>query len=302
MNIKIHPAFYLYILFIGLIDGIESSIGLLFTLVIHEAGHLFVGHLCGEAYEQMVITPLGGMITYKSGSASCKGVRGMAVAAAGPLGNLAAAYAAVHAPVLAALVPRDDAQRFVMMNLSMALINAVPVLPLDGGRMVFSAGYYLFPLSRLIAALTYLGRLWGGICIALSLYAAMQWGKLNITLLACGVYIILCAGQQRTTICAGNLHTVIQERLADCSEAAACQLICVKPSARLSSMIPYLGKSGRVLCILEEEDSHRFIGERFVLALLLTSPFLTFEQAFPGMKGKECDQDTDPVGKRKNCC
>lgn len=279
MRIKVHPAFLMYLALIGLIDGIAASIGLLFTLLLHEAGHLVAGYFCGEAYAQIELTPLGGVITYRPGSASCKGVKGVLIAVAGPLCNGVAVYVLCYTPMLH-LLPRTQIEKLLMMNLSMLLINMLPALPLDGGRAIFSVGYYLFPIEALIRLLAAFGCACGGLCFLAAVYGLMQWRKLNITLLACALYMIISAQRQRESIYASTLHTVIQERLSGYGKAAKASVICVNGQMKLSSVIPILCRDRRCVLMLEREGRMQVIPERSFLAQLLTNPTMTFDDAF----------------------
>lgn len=281
MKIRVHPAFVMYLALIGLIDGFAASISLLLTLLLHEAGHLTVGHFCGETYDRIELTPLGGMISYRPGSTSCKGIKGVFVACAGPLCNGAAVYLLCCAPAVR-LFPREQIQTLMMMNLSMMLINMLPALPLDGGRTIFSILYYLLPVTVLAKLLTALGCICGSLCAMAALYGLTQWGRINITLLACGLYMIICAQQQRESIYASTLHTAIQERLSSYKEVEKASVICVNGQAQLSSVIPILCREDSCVFMIEHDGKMKLLSEKSLLIQLLTAPRQTFDDAFPG--------------------
>lgn len=280
MKIRVHPVFPMYLALIGLIDGISASISLLLTLLVHEGGHLLVGHFCGELYERIELTPLGGMIAYQPGSASCKGIKGILVACAGPFCNGAAVYLLCHIPA-ACLLPKPQIKTLLMMNLSMLLINILPALPLDGGRAIFSVFYYLFPVSVLTKLLAALGGICGGLCIVAAIYGLVQWRRINITLLACGLYMMACAQQQRESIYASTLHTAIQERLSGYEYAVKASVICVNGQATLSSVIPVLCREDSCIFLIERDGEMKILSERSLLLQLIAKPSMTFNDAFP---------------------
>ena len=64
MKFRVHPSLIVYLVLIGLVDGLSNILCILVTLIVHEAGHLFVGKFFKEEYELLEITPLGGMLSY----------------------------------------------------------------------------------------------------------------------------------------------------------------------------------------------------------------------------------------------
>ncbi|MFR5788681.1 MAG: hypothetical protein ACLUHE_17375 [Christensenellales bacterium] len=63
--------------------------GAFLALLIHELAHLLAGYWLGEKAESVEFTPFGGVIRYPFGVSAMKGLRGLAVAGAGPLANYA---------------------------------------------------------------------------------------------------------------------------------------------------------------------------------------------------------------------
>lgn len=280
MSIRVHRSFILYLSLIGLIDGVSCAVLLLVALFIHESGHVIAGRILGESYALIEITPLGGMISYKAGHSSFKGIRGVCIAAAGPLCSLSAVYILCNTP-MHSLFSQETFRSFLCMNLSMFLFNIMPVLPLDGGRIVFCIGYYLFPIAGLIDVLTALGRIAGALCMILSLYGLLSMGKLNLTLLAAGGYMMFCAAKQREVLFASSLHTAIQERLTSSNTPHAVQLVSLDRQELLSSVIPSVCRSAYCVFAIESGNELRLISEQRVLEKLLASPSATFAEAFP---------------------
>jgi len=278
VKIRIQPAFFVYLSLVGIIDGLSYVLCLLLTLFIHESGHLIAGRVFKETYSLLEITPLGGMLSYKPGCPSRKGLKGVFIAAAGPLFNIVTVYLFVLTP-LKRLMPQTTGQAFLYMNACMFLFNILPALPLDGGRIVFCLGYYLFPIAQLGNLLTALGRVTGASGILISIYGFIHIGKLNLSLLAASLYIVLYAEKQKETLYASTLHTVIQERLFAPS-IQKMQLIRVNASDPLTGIIPCLCKTDGCVFMLEYGDQAQLLSERQVFQKLLDQPALTFSEAF----------------------
>lgn len=152
------------------------------ALLIHEAAHLAVGHSMGERIESIELTPFGGIIHYSSGASPHKGVKGVAVAAAGPLANYAL-IGLMSFPEMQLFLPYYFIRQAILMNAGMMFLNLLPVLPLDGGRIVFYIGYYVLPVGVLTSILSFGGMTVGIIMTGLSLYGTIEFGKINLSLL-----------------------------------------------------------------------------------------------------------------------
>ena len=183
-NLKVHPSFFCYVALLILIDGWTTACGFLSALILHEAAHLFVGWIFHESYDRIELTPFGGVITYQAGKSVCKGVRGVLIGTAGPCANYLMLLFLAHLTPSGALL-----HAAACANAAMLLINVLPVLPLDGGRVLFSVGYYLFPVVRLTAFLGGLGVVTGGVLMILAIYGLASVGTLNVSLLFAGWYI-----------------------------------------------------------------------------------------------------------------
>ncbi len=130
---------------------------LLASLLLHEAAHVLAARRCGGRADQILIWPLGGLVP---ASAPNDARAELLVAVAGPLVNLLAAAATLPAllilkkwpfwellnPLAAPYLrePIESAWSYLpqclalvfWLNWSLFLVNLLPALPLDGGRMV----------------------------------------------------------------------------------------------------------------------------------------------------------------------
>ena len=189
MKLKIQPLCVLYFLSIAVFSSIWTCVGAFFALLIHELAHLLAGYWLGEKAESVEFTPFGGVIRYPFGVSAMKGLRGLAIAGAGPLANYAMLW--LLSMPWAERLPQPFLQQTLFMHAGMLFLNLLPVLPLDGGRMIFCMGYYVFPIAALAKALSLGGMVVGATLIAFGLYGAILWEKLNLSLLLVGGYLIV---------------------------------------------------------------------------------------------------------------
>ena len=100
------------------------------ALVLHESAHVLTAHRLGFAVEELHLLPFGAAmrLRHPAGDAGSS-----LIALAGPLCNLVAAGACAAARML---FSSEHVKLFLWMNLGMGTLNLLPILPLDGGRLL----------------------------------------------------------------------------------------------------------------------------------------------------------------------
>ena len=279
MRIRIHPAFALYLLSMAVFSSWRMALCAMGALLVHEAGHYAAARLLGERIAQVELTPFGGVMTYAPGKSPSKGIRGVFVAAAGPLGN-ALALLAASSPSVQRALGHDGMQAFIMANLAMLSLNLMPVLPLDGGNIVFSIGYYLFPAGSLIALLTTCGMVTGLGLALLALYGLILLGTLNCSLLMIGGYLMLCARRSRAEMLAQNLYAVVQERQENPEGIRSMRLYRVPQDIRVQALLEPMERATCAAFVFEDAQGIHVVGEKDVCRFLLDAPSLTLAQAW----------------------
>lgn len=279
MRIRIHPAFALYLLSMAVFSSWQMTLCAMGALLVHEAGHYAAARLLGERIARVELTPFGGVMTYAPGKSPSKGIRGVCVAAAGPLGN-ALALLAASSPSVQRVLGYDGTQAFIMANLAMLCLNLLPVLPLDGGNIVFSIGYYLFPAGRLITLLTTCGMVTGLGLMLLALYGLVLLGTLNCSLLMIGGYLMLCARRSRAEVLAQNLYAVVQERQESPEEIRALRLYRVPQDIRVQALLEPMERAPCAAFVFEDAQGIHIVGEKDVCRFLLDTPSLTLAQVW----------------------
>ena len=189
INLSIHPLFYLLGLYYSLTGGIFLFVICTATAVIHELGHSFVASGLGYKLNKITLMPFGAVVS--GNTDGLKFIDEVKIALAGPMINLA-----VSLFFVATWWVYPECYSFtdviVGANLSMAIVNLLPVYPLDGGRIAFASlgirlGYdKAFKISR-----------WIGCVFAFVLLGVFIWsvcsGVLNISLLFFSLFVFFGA-------------------------------------------------------------------------------------------------------------
>lgn len=146
--VEVQPWFWISLALIGGVIGVDDAEGLFFialfvmagalSIFIHELGHALTGRAFG-APSAIILYAFGGLATFPGG-AFTRG-QNFIVSAAGPAIQLV--LAAIAWLVLAKIpLPTPAAYWFVFslhsVSLWWALLNLIPVIPLDGGQMMQS--------------------------------------------------------------------------------------------------------------------------------------------------------------------
>ncbi len=136
INFTVHPLFFAFGMYYALTGRIFVFVIYTLSALAHELGHSIVASTCGYRLNKITLMPFGAVVSGNLDGINMKDQ--MKIAFAGPLTNLAIALFFVAMwwifPVLYAYT-----DVVVEANFSLAIMNFLPIFPLDGGR-VLSAG------------------------------------------------------------------------------------------------------------------------------------------------------------------
>ena len=185
-HFSVHPVGIVCLLAACLFVPVDRLVAALAAIMLHESAHLIAVGLCHVKYCSVEWTPVG-FVAQTDGLAALSAGKRMAIAGAGILISgclsfFSYLWLSVHPMVY----------HFFMANLALLLINALPILPLDGGRVLLALsalwGHEMIA-RRILVYLSYL--MATGLC-AMSIYGAFC-GALNPTLLVLGPYLAYAA-------------------------------------------------------------------------------------------------------------
>ncbi|MDG5786844.1 M50 family metallopeptidase [Evansella sp. AB-P1] len=145
-KIKIHPIFWA-ILGVGGLTGLFKEVVMLFFIVfVHELGHSIMAYHYRWRIKKILLLPFGGMAeTEEYGNRPVK--EEVLVIICGPLQHIwliIVSYFLINTP----LWSEADHQQFVFYNLTILIFNLLPILPLDGGKLLFSLFSYFSPFHK----------------------------------------------------------------------------------------------------------------------------------------------------------
>jgi len=208
-RVRIHPlALIGAIVCIGIGQG-SAVLAALLALILHELAHIFTAKAFRLDVPEVEITPFGG-VAHMEDISQATPMQQFLVAAAGPLmswlcclvcaGLLQLQWVSIH-----------QIEGFLRWNLLLLCFNLLPVLPLDGGRMlqaVLTSFIGWQKAMRILAA--------AGICLGLAMNTLAVWGAIhgaaNLSLVIAGCYLMYAAHISRTMSSIQCIHGVISKK------------------------------------------------------------------------------------------
>lgn len=119
---------------------------LFFIVLVHELGHSYMAYRFRWRIKKITLLPFGGMAeTEEYGNRPVR--EEILVTINGPLQHLwliGGSFLLLQTPIWSTA----DHKIFIFHNLTILLFNLLPILPLDGGRLLFSAHSYFFPFHK----------------------------------------------------------------------------------------------------------------------------------------------------------
>ena len=130
----------------GAVNGVVFILAVFASVVLHEYGHALTARRFGVATREITLLPIGGVAQLERIPREPQ--RELAVALAGPAVTVAIVVVlfvvlrATGLPTAPSALLREDApflSRLMWVNVLLAVFNAIPAFPLDGGRVLRAA-------------------------------------------------------------------------------------------------------------------------------------------------------------------
>lgn len=207
-HLKLTKHLYINILFFPLLAAsILGRYAIPFGLsylcaILHEFAHVLTARKLNVGIAYIEIQPFGVCCCLKS-EVIQNPVAEIAIALAGPISNLAAAAIAHYLPT-----SNEYTAYFINCNIAMAIINLVPALPLDGGR-VFRAALTLAVGSLRAYSITIrFSRLPVALILAAAIYGLLT-SQFNFSLILIGAFLLGSLCQEQKNISHRTLHEIL---------------------------------------------------------------------------------------------
>lgn len=185
-KIRISSMLVLLLMLFSLCGYFQYAIISFIIVIIHEISHSLVAILLGYKIEEIAIFPLGGVVKLNK----LMGVNPqheILIASVGPLSNIVMALIA-YAMFLNFRLTNELMVYFIYANIIITITNLLPILPLDGGRIVRCYLGYLIGMKNSTRILITVSKFITSLLFIMGLYF-MQYNILNLFISFTAVYL-----------------------------------------------------------------------------------------------------------------
>lgn len=173
---SVSSGFLLTVAAIIYLDGFSLVLRCILACLLHEAGHWITIRYFGGNVQAVRLTAIGAEMSIDT-ECPMSYEQEIVVALAGPVVSLITAWIAA----------KLEWFLFAGMNLSLGLLNLIPVIPLDGGRVQHQI-LCMFCPDKAELILRWISIVFAGLALGLGAAAWQQWG--NITLLMAALWLL----------------------------------------------------------------------------------------------------------------
>ncbi len=205
IDVHIHPAGIASLVLMVLFMPIEAVLAGMAAVLLHEGGHLLAMKCCGVRHCFVEWTPLGFLAQVNLFSA-LQPLRQAIIASAGPVTS--------GIGMLICLLARPTSgwgYSLFIANLSLLVLNSLPLLPLDGARLLLAVASVFGMERSLQKALLYISYGTSLLLAALGIWGAAN-GVLNPLLLAIGPYLAYAAKRSTHDLQMENVRLLHQRK------------------------------------------------------------------------------------------
>ena len=201
LPVTVHPLLPLLWLVAWLLGNHQAMLAGFAAFLLHESGHWIMARCVGLKLSGFEITPFGAVMDWSSLD-DLPALPAFLTAAGGPLFSL---LGCLLSPWMlrSGMVAFAFAQQFARLSLLLLLVNLLPVLPLDGGRMLSPLLARFLPPNAVRRWLTAAGLFVGGRLGLLAFVFAFRGQLVPLPCFA-GLYLIYAAAKERRQ--AGTLY------------------------------------------------------------------------------------------------
>lgn len=257
--IRVHPLFPCMLLFLCIGGALWPTVAFLSALILHESAHFLYAVCMRIPVTQIELTPFGGSMQIPLVEA-LPPRQVFILSAAGPVSNLILLclsllvswrFSIFHPFLLS----------FIQGNAAMLCINLLPVLPLDGGRMLLSVLSRYFNRARLLRIFLLCGRLTALVLILLSFIFALH-GTPRFSYAILGVYLLYAAALEEKTGVSRYLAAFMARRIRfEKRKTLPVQTLCASSALPVFMLIGQLRPGAYHIIHVIHEPSLRLMGQ-----------------------------------------
>ncbi len=189
-------SYFLILLLLFSLAGMSGKVLLVFSAVLwHEGAHAFMAECLGYKVKEIELLPFGGVARIERLNDANAGSEIM-IAAAGPLASLLMAGISYFA-WLKGGTGEEVLPFYFWVNITLALFNLLPGLPLDGGRIFRALLSLSMGYSKATRIAVACSKMFCVLLLMLIVYEFWNVGTINITFFIAAIFLYVTAQSER---------------------------------------------------------------------------------------------------------
>lgn len=263
--------FALYMILLGHERALAMSMA---SVLLHEGAHATMAYAFGKPPQEIEITPLGALMHLEDEAELTPGKR-MVMLAAGPLASLLLCWGAL-ALTRQGWLDTGVGRSLFCCNLLLALGNLLPVLPLDGGRMLALVLSLRLRSETMRRIMRISGTVIGLCCIVLNIVLSLHNGGWNLSCAIAGCFFVYSAAVSTTSYAMAELRRFLDKKSRlDAKKIFPCRYFATTPYTTLRQAICNTPPNAyTMLCVIDPVDMRLLaqVSEGELLAAYLNTP------------------------------
>ena len=259
IDIQVHVSILVYLAYAVLMGHLIMIVIALISILLHEAAHATVSSCLGQKPRCLEITALGAVMRIED-EAALMPLRRMLVLLAGPSATLLLCWMAVIGTDHG-WISMEIGRLIFTTNFCILVLNSLPVLPLDGGRLLILLLDMFLPKHAVAHIARYIGYTFGITLIGLNLYYCWSNGGLNFSLAFAGSCMIYCAAVSVTTWAMTEMRFFLERKIRlERQGSLRCVIISCLHTTEIRQVIKKLPPSRHALFWCLEAGRMRHLG------------------------------------------
>lgn len=274
MEIWLHPALLLFFAYMALSGYGQLCVVGMLSILAHEMSHGFAALLCRAVPQAIELTPLGCVLRMEDES-RLPPLRRLIIILAGPCCTALLCILSLALTERGALAA-DMGRMCFACNAAILLVNLLPALPLDGGRLLsLLLGQFLTP-ERVRQTMRMLGVGLGVMMIAGNVALCLWGGGVNLSLGLAGCFLIYAASVAVTSAAMQELQQLMARKTRlETRGSLRGALVAVMGTSTLRQAVRELHPARYTQLMIVERGTMRVlgtVGEDALIAAYLEAP------------------------------
>lgn len=210
-DVCLHPGMLLYAVYAMITGHGLFLVVATISILLHEAAHALTAAAFKQMPSSVELTPLGAVMRLEDENRLSFGKR-LLMLFSGPAATLLLCYVAIRLAETQCSTVQLSRMLF-MSNLSILLMNLLPVLPLDGGRIVSLVLGVFWPPRIVSQIMRCIGSVVGVGLIVLNVYASWKLGGWNLSLAFAGCCMLYTSSVATTSQAIAELKLFMDRKI-----------------------------------------------------------------------------------------